>query len=95
METVFWTPNRTGDHVVLEQTLSFEREVGPHADLFAEYVGDYPTRDSPTQILNFGGAYRFTPKQQIDIHTGFGIDRRSPSSFVGLGYSLRWDGLPM
>jgi hypothetical protein len=40
--------------------------------VFAEYIGDYQTRDLPGQEFNFGGSYRLTQAQQIDLHAGFG-----------------------
>jgi hypothetical protein len=93
MLTAFFFPSQPGDHVTLEQTFAAEREVGLHADLFVEYVGDYPSHAGPSQIINLGGAYRITPRQQVDFHTGVGIDGHAPTTFFGIGYSLRWDGL--
>jgi hypothetical protein len=60
--------------------------------VFAEYIGDYQTRGLPGQVLNFGGSYRLTQTQQIDFHAGVGLNRNSPDYFVGVGYSLRFDG---
>lgn len=93
MLTAFWFPRQMSDHRILESTLSLEREIGPRADLFAEFVGDYPSDTPPRQFLNFGGSYRVTPTQQIDFHTGFGLDNRVPKAFIGIGYSWRWDRL--
>jgi hypothetical protein len=93
MVTAFWLPSQPGDRRTLESTVSLEREVGPRADLFMEFVGDYPIGNPSRQFLNFGGSYRLTRTQQIDFHTGFGLDSRSPREFFGLGYSWRWDDL--
>jgi len=66
--------NRAGDrHVRL-----IDRQIGPHADVFAEYIGDYQTRGLPVHELKFGGSYRLTQRQQIDFHAGFGLNRNSP-----------------
>jgi hypothetical protein len=92
MLTQTWIPGQVSDRL-FEGTLSLEREIGEHADSFIEYVGDYPNRQTASQVLNFGGAYRFTDVQQIDFHAGFGFTRQSPKSYVGFGYSFRVDRL--
>jgi hypothetical protein len=90
--TQFWFPGQPKSDAISEATFVVEREVGAHADLFVEYVGDYPNHGGPSQVVNTGGAYRFTT-QQIDFHAGFGLTNRSPSYFFGLGYSVRFDSL--
>ncbi len=93
MFTQFWFPGQPKSDAISEVTFVVEREVGAHADLFVEYVGDYPNHSGPSQVINSGGAYRFTATQQIDFHAGFGLTNRSPSYFFGLGYSVRFDSL--
>jgi len=93
MLTTFWYPGQPTDRETLETTFSLERELGFRADLFMEFVGDYPSSSAPSQFMNFGGAYRVTRLQQLDFHTGFGLDTRAPKAFIGIGYSWRWDHL--
>ena len=57
--------------------------MGDAADVFVEYVGDFPQRQTASQVLNFGGAWRFTRLQQIDFHAGFGFSPASPKSLSG------------
>ena len=92
MFTQFWFGGQKSN-AVSEATFVVEREVGTRADLFVEYVGDYPNHGAPSQLINIGGAYRFTRTQQIDFHAGFGLTHRAPSYFFGLGYSVRFDSL--
>ena len=92
MFTQFWFAGQKSN-AISEATFVVERDVDAHADLFVEYVGDYPNHGGPSQVINTGGAYRFTPTQQIDFHAGFGLTNRSPSYFFGLGYSVRFDSL--
>jgi hypothetical protein len=92
MFTQFWFAGQRSN-AISEATLVVEREVGAHADLFVEYVGDYPNHGAPNQLINSGAAYRLTATQQIDFHAGFGLTKRSPSYFFGLGYSVRFDSL--
>ena len=93
MFTHFWFPGQSGSNAAYELTFSVAREVGANADLFAEYVGDYPNHDGPRHVLGLGGTLRVTAMQQVDFHTGVGFNSRSPSYFFGLGYSFRFDSL--
>ena len=93
MFTEFWFPGQTKSSGISEATFVVEREIGAHGDLFIEYVGDYPNHSGQSQVINSGGAYRFTATQQIDFHAGFGLTNRSPTYFFGLGYSVRLDSL--
>jgi hypothetical protein len=92
MVTEFFAPSQPTKHVA-EGTFVLEREVGEHADLFVEYVGDYPDHREPSHMLNSGGAYRLTPTQQIDFHAAIGLNRNAPSYVFGVGYSIRFDRL--
>jgi Putative MetA-pathway of phenol degradation len=92
MITGFFFPSDV-NKLTTETTLSIEKEVGKSADLFVEYVGDYPERGDSQFLLNSGGAYRFMRTQQIDFHVAFGLNNNAPSYIFGLGYSFRFDGL--
>lgn len=91
MVTTFWYPDDSARHGLLQATLVIEHEVISRADVFVEYVGEYPTRGAPSQLINSGGAYRFTRLQQLDFHLAFGFDERAPRYSFGIGYSIRWD----
>ena len=87
--TTTWITGEPQSTTVFQPSFLIDRQVTEHADVFAEYIGDYQTRGSPGQQLNFGGSYRLTQTQQVDFHAGFGLNRNSPDYFVGIGYSLR------
>jgi hypothetical protein len=93
MLSTTWLTGEPQSTTVFQPSFLIDRQVAEHSDVFAEYVGDYETRGLPGQEFNFGGSYRLTQTQQIDFHAGFGLNRNSPNYFVGLGYSLRLDGL--
>jgi hypothetical protein len=59
MLTETFIPGAASDSL-FEETLSLERALGEAADMFVEYVGDYPKGETASQVLNFGGAWRFT-----------------------------------
>jgi hypothetical protein len=93
MATSFFLPDQRRSDIVLENDLVLERELGPHADAFVELVGDYPRDRRPVQSLNGGAAWRLSATAQLDLHGGIGLDRDAPRWFVGIGYSVRFDGL--
>lgn len=93
MFTVTWLVNHGEQTPIIEPTLVVERELGSKGDLFVEYIGDYATRDRASNIFDLGGAWHITPRQQLDFHLGFGLSRSAPDQYVGVGYSLRIDGL--
>ena len=70
-----------------------EREIGLRCDLFVEYVGGYRSHDHSSQIVDVGGGWHITPTQQLDFHIGAGLSQAAPHHYVGVGYSLRVDGL--
>ena len=99
MLTFVWVPSDSQQNMIFQPTLSLEREFGSSADLFVEYVGDY-AHQPPAQLVDGGGAWRFTRTQQLDFHVGFGVNRSSPAlngvpvaQYFGIGYSLRLDGM--
>jgi hypothetical protein len=93
METEFFLPAETPSKRITESTFSVERDVGENGSVFVEYVGDFPAHAGPSQSVDTGGAYRLTPRQQIDVSVTFGINHNAPSYAVGLGYSIRFDGV--
>jgi Putative MetA-pathway of phenol degradation len=93
MVSTYWFTNQPAGNSTVETTFDIDRQIGEHADVFAEYIGDFRTHGVPSETFNFGGSYRITKTQQIDFHAGFGLTGNSPNYFVGVGYSLRFDGL--
>jgi hypothetical protein len=92
MFTLTWYPSDPMRNPTFEPTPSLEREFGPAADLFAEYVSDYD-HQRPSQLVDGGGSWRFTKIQQLDFHVGFGLNSSTVDHYFGIGYSLRLDGL--
>jgi len=76
MFTLTWFPSEALQNPTFEPTLSLERAFGSSADMFIEYVGDYD-HQRPSQVLDTGGAWRFTKTQQLDFHAGFGLNSSS------------------
>jgi hypothetical protein len=89
MMTVTWS---TVAEPILEPTLVLEREFG-RGDLFAEHIGDYTGQARASQVIDGGGDWHITSTQPLDFHIGIGLTRSSVHHIVGVGYSLRFDGL--
>ena len=92
MFTLIWFPSESARNPTFEPTLAVEREFGPSAGMFVEYVGDYD-HQRPGQLLDGGGAWRFTKTKQLDFHVGFGLNGSTVDHYLGIGYSFRLDGL--
>lgn len=93
MFTSFFRPSDLASRQTSEATFVIERKVGEKLALFAEYVGDYPSRGASTALFNVGGGYLLNRTEQIDFHLAFGLNRNSPAYIVGIGYSYRWDNV--
>ena len=91
MVTSFFRPSDLSNHQTSEATFVIERKVSDRLALFAEYVGDYPSRGASTALLNIGGGYLLNRTEQLDFHLAFGLNRNSPDYIIGIGYSYRWD----
>jgi Putative MetA-pathway of phenol degradation len=93
MLTEFFRPEEITTKRVTETTFVLEKKLNEKFSVFTEYVGDYPESAGPTQLVNSGGLYHLSPKEQIDFHVAFGLNHNSPSYIIGVGYSFRIDGL--
>ena len=93
MQSLFSNTDGGKRNAVWEPTFYIEREITKPWQAFAEYAGDFAQRGGPKEIAHFGMEYRFTARQQLDFHFGFGLSRSTPSHFFAIGYSLRIDRL--
>jgi hypothetical protein len=93
MQSLFFSTDVTHRNVTWVPAFYLEREITKHSDVFAEYAADYPHSGDVRQLIHLGAAYRFSEKQQIDVHFGFGLSNATPKYFFAAGYSFRLDGL--
>ena len=88
-----WYTSHSSQNLTFEPTFVLQRAFdGKKATATIEYAGIYDHRQ-PRQILDTGGQWRLTMCQQVDFQAGFGLNRRSPDHFFGLGYSFRFDNV--
>ncbi len=93
MFTSFFRSSDSDNHQATEATFVIERKISEKMALFAEYVGDYPSRGAGAALANFGGGYLLTPTQQFDFHVALGLNRNASRYIIGVGYSFRLDQL--
>ena len=93
MFAITWLTTEPQDNPTFESTFEIERDLGKSATIFAEYAANYPRHARPTDILDGAALWRVTPRQQLDLNAGFGMNRPVPNHFLGIGYSFRLDGL--
>ena len=93
MVTEFFRPDDRSARTITETTFVVEKKLTERFSAFTEYVGDYPQGASAIQTWNSGGMYHLTKTQQLDFHVAIGLNHNAPTYTVGLGYSLRVDGL--
>jgi len=83
--------NGPGGEVQWQPFAMVTRSLSPTSSAFAEYAGFF-TQNShrPSfQVAHFGAVKNIKTYHQVDAHFGFGLNRSSPSAFVGVGYSFR------
>jgi outer membrane putative beta-barrel porin/alpha-amylase len=93
MFTSFFRPSDFSNHQTTEATFVIEKKISERMSMFAEYVGDYPSRGASVALFNLGGGYLLTRTQQIDFHMAFGLNSNSPNYIIGVGYSFRLDNV--
>jgi hypothetical protein len=71
------------------------RAIGRRTSIFLEYAGFYTNHAAANNIAHFGVVRKLNKNTQIDTHFGIGLDQTAPAAFVGVGYSFRFDRLPV
>ncbi len=71
------------------------KSFGSRTSIFIEYAGFITHHNSASNIIHFGIVRKLNAHNQIDLHFGFGLDKTAPATFVGTGYSFRFDHLPL
>ena len=93
MFTSFFRPAEISNRQTSEATFVIEKKITDKVSLFAEYVGDYPSRGASVALFNIGGGYLLSRTEQIDFHMAFGLNANSPNYTIGVGYSFRLDNI--
>jgi hypothetical protein len=77
-------------NVTGQASVYFDRQLTQPWDAYIEYSGSFPQRGGPIHQVDCGMAYKIAPRQQLDLHGGFGFSAASPDYSIGIGYSLRF-----
>jgi hypothetical protein len=91
MLSLFWYTQDGKRNLTWEPTIYLEKQITKPWDVFAEYGGDFAQLGGSRELAHFGTAYKITPKNQVDLHFGFGLSRATPGQFFAVGYSFRID----
>ncbi|MFZ0861480.1 MAG: transporter [Candidatus Sulfotelmatobacter sp.] len=86
------TEDRTRN-VTGESTFLLDRQLTKPWDAFVEYAGDFPEVGGPRHLLHIGTALKIAKQQQIDFHVGVGLSSAAVDSFIGIGYSFRFQAI--
>lgn len=84
-----------GSDVQWQNFWMLNKTFGTRTSVFIEYAGFYTHGEAPSNIIHFGVVRKLNRHNQIDTHFGFGLNQTAPAAFVGVGYSFRFDGLPL
>jgi hypothetical protein len=90
MFSLLW-PTETGRRNLTGQASFYlDRQLLAPLDAYCEYSGAVPQRGGPQHSIDFGVAYKPSPHQQLDFHSGFGLSAATSDYTVGFGYSVRF-----
>jgi len=81
IQSLFYGTESGRRNATWEPAFYLQRELTKNSDAFVEYAADYSRSGDARQVIHLGTAYRFTQKQQIDFHFGFGLSRAAPTHF--------------
>jgi hypothetical protein len=90
---LYWPTQLDKRNLTGESTFLLDRQLTKPLDAFIEYAGDFPERGGPRHLMHFGAAYKIASGQQFDIHFGIGFSSAAIDHFIGIGYSIRFQGL--
>jgi Putative MetA-pathway of phenol degradation len=93
MFSVMWPTGRAGRNVTGQSSMYFDRQLTRLWDAYVEYSGAFPQRGGPQQLIDFGTAYKPSPRQQLDFHWNFGLSAATPARSIGFGYSVRFQAI--
>jgi hypothetical protein len=79
-----------------ESTILLDRLLARRWDVLVEYVGDFPERGGPRQLLHFATELRVGKRQlqQFDFHYGVGLSSAAVNHFIGGGLLIPIRGIP-
>lgn len=90
MFSVAWPTQGPKRNLTGQASMYFDRQLTQPWDAYIEYSGSFPQRGGPQHQIDFGAAYKISPRQQLDFHCGFGLSAAVPDHAIGIGYSVRF-----
>ena len=90
MFSIMWPTESGRRNLTGQASFYVDRQLLQPLDAYVEYSGDFPQRGGPQHLIDFGMAYKPSPHQQLDFHSGFGLSAAAPDYTIGFGYSFRF-----
>jgi hypothetical protein len=90
MFSLAWPTQGPRRNLTGQSSVYFDRQLTAPWDAYIEYSGAFPQRGGPQHQLDFGTAYKLSPHQQLDFHSGFSLSAAVPGHSIGIGYSVRF-----
>jgi hypothetical protein len=73
-----------------QHTLSLGQTITERVCSFFEFSNIVSRRGPSENLFHFGFTYQPMPRQQFDLHFGFGLNGAAPKDFIAGGYSVRY-----
>jgi Putative MetA-pathway of phenol degradation len=90
MFSLMWPTEAARRNLTDQSNMYFDRQITAPWDAYVEYSAAFPQRGGPQNVIDFGTAYKPTPRQQLDFHCSFGLTAAAPDHSIGFGYSVRF-----
>ena len=90
MLSLSWPTQGPRRNLTGQGSVYFDRQLTNPRDAYVEYSGSFPQRGGPQHQIDFGTAYKLSPRQQFDLHCGFGLSSATAGHAIGVGYSVRF-----
>lgn len=84
-----------GRDLEYEPDFMLNKAITRRLSAFIEYGGFFIHHAYPVNLIHFGAVQKLNKNNQIDMQWGFGMNKAAPAAFVGAGYSVRFDRLPL
>ncbi len=80
----------SGDEVTVGNAIGIGFAIDGNKSAYIEHFGDYGGQSGPQHFLNGGVTLLSQTNLQFDLHTGIGLNDRTPDLFIGAGVAYRF-----
>lgn len=80
----------SADELTIGNAIGIGFAIDGSKSAYIEYFGDYGGQSGPQHFLNGGVTLLSQTNLQFDLHTGIGLNDRTPDLFIGAGVAYRF-----